>query len=60
MMMEEAMMAGWALGVAVKVLLGPSSIRRESRNPRMWSTSSTRGLAVEGKASIHGVSIPTF
>jgi len=53
-------MAGWATPVAVKALCGPSSITLESLNPMMWSISSTRGVAVLGKASSHGVSIPTL
>jgi len=53
-------MAGWATPVAVNALWGPSSIILESLNPIMWSISSTRGVAVLGKASSHGVSIPTL
>jgi hypothetical protein len=60
MRIEEAMIAGWAFSVAVKVELGPSSMILESLKPSRWSISSTRDLAVEGKASSQGVSIPTF
>lgn len=54
------MIAGWAFSVAVRVELGPSSMILESLKPSRWSISWTIGLAVDGNASSHGVSIPTF
>ena len=53
-------MAGCAFAVSVRVVLGPSSIILESLKPMRWSISSTIGFAVVGKASSHGLSMPTF
>jgi len=58
-MMEVAMMAGWAFSVAVRVELGPLAMMELRGLDRMWSISCRKGLHVLGKASSQGVVMPT-
>ena len=57
--MDEIRIAGWALGVSVRYVLGPSKSigRRPGKTRSSWSKS---GMTVLGKAFVSGVSIPGF